>query len=448
MDQALTLWEEFLAENDQVEFVWLQFLSLLSTPLARMVPRAKFSDMLKQGQWLSMTSAILHLLPGDRLADGASPTGKLHLRPDFSTAYCQFGSNGTRAVINVDCVDEHGAPIAECARSKVRELHDRLERETQTALLVGFEVEVMFVRPREDGGKVLEYEAINSEHSFTSMTPEDRTYLDLIEAVARALATVGIALEQFHAEAGPGQWEFVLPPAQPLQAIDMLLRARETIMIVAKSFGLRATVYTQPFPERPCNGAHVHLSVNPLEGKGDARFLRGAESFFAGIMRHFPAVLAFSLPSDISYSRVATGTWSGGEYAAWGWENKEVALRRIQENRFEVKLVDGLSNPFLVLSALLSAGIDGMRANLPLRGGHCHKGAAQLSAEEREALGVKDTLPTTLDNSLAFLAGDHIMRDLLGPDLVSSYTSLKKGEAVFLRAMEQDERRRWLIARH
>ncbi|KAB8235891.1 FluG family protein [Aspergillus alliaceus] len=423
MDQALTLWEEFLAENDQVEFVWLQFLSLLSTPLARMVPRAKFSDMLKQGQWLSMTSAILHLLPGDRLADGASPTGKLHLRPDFSTAYCQFGSNGTRAVINVDCVDEHGAPIAECARSKVRELHDRLERETQTALLVGFEVEVMFVRPREDGGKVLEYEAINSEHSFTSMTPEDRTYLDLIEAVARALAT-------------------------PLQAIDMLLRARETIMIVAKSFGLRATVYTQPFPERPCNGAHVHLSVNPLEGKGDARFLRGAESFFAGIMRHFPAVLAFSLPSDISYCRVATGVWSGGEYAAWGWENKEVALRRIQENRFEVKLVDGLSNPFLVLSALLSAGTDGMRANLPLRGGHCHKGAAQLSAEEREALGVKDILPTTLDNSLAFLAGDYVMRDLLGPDLVSSYISLKKGEAVFLRAMEQDERRRWLIARH
>ncbi|OGM48265.1 FluG family protein [Aspergillus bombycis] len=447
MEQSSAVWDTFLAQNDRVEFVWLQFISLTSNPLIRMIPTKKFSNMLKNGQLLSMTSAVLHLLPGDRLAEGASPTGKLHLRPDLSTAYCQFGSHGTRAVVNVDCVDEHGVPIAECARSRLRALHDLLERDTQTALLVGFEVEVMFLRPREEGSKVIDFDAINCEHSFSSMTPQDRTYLDLVEAVAHALATVGIALEQFHAEAGPGQWEFVLPPARPLQAIDLLLRARETIMIVARSFGLRATVSTQPIPDKPCNGAHVHLSVNPLGGHEEAQTLASVESFFAGIMKHLPAVLAFSLPHDISYSRVATGIWSGGEYAAWGWENKEVALRRIQHNRFELKLVDGLSNPYLVLSAILSAGLDGMVANLPLTGGHCHKAAARLSSEERERLGVKVMLPSTLDESLAALEANRCMQTRMG-DLVSAYTCLKRGEAAYLRTMDDDERRRWLIARY
>ncbi|KAJ6127890.1 FluG family protein [Penicillium samsonianum] len=451
MEQSIASWERFLGENEKVEFVWLQFLSYTSNALVRIVPRTKFGDMLNEGQFLTMTKSILHLLPGDRLAEGASPSGKLHLRPDFSTAYCQAGSNGSRAVVAVDCVDENGVPIAECARSKLRELHQILKREMGCGLLVGFEVEVMFLRPRQEGGVTTDYEPVNLQHAFTSMTPEDRTYLGLIEAVARALSTVGIALEQFHAEAGPGQWEFVLPPAEPLRAIDILLRARETIMNVAQTFGLRATVSTQPIPEQACNGAHVHLSVNALtkdNSLGSEDLVQKAESFFAGIVRHLPAILAFSLPSDISYGRIATGIWSGGEYAAWGWENKEVALRRIQNNRFEIKLVDGLANPYLVLCALLSAGISGMREKLPLTGGNCAKAAARLSAEEREALGVKDLLPTTLDASMAALEGDRQMQDVMGPVIVSSYLSLKRGEAGFLRAMDDDQRRIWLIARY
>ncbi|KAJ5576139.1 FluG family protein [Penicillium sp. DV-2018c] len=449
-EQTIDSWKSFLRDNRGVEFVWLQFLSYTSNALVRIIPRSKFTDMLYQGQHLCMTSAILHLLPGDRLAEGASTSGKLYLRPDLRTAYCQAGSNGTRAVINVDCVDENGVPIENCARSKLDELHRTIKREMGCGLLVGFEVEVMFLRPKQEGGLIVDYEPINFQHAFTSMTPEDRTYVDLIEAVARALAKVGIALEQFHAEAGPGQWEFVLPPAEPLRAVDTLLRARETIMHVAHTFGYRATVSTQPVPEKACNGSHVHLSVNALdESIGADELVQRAENFFAGIMQHLPAILAITLPNDISYGRIATGIWSGGEYAAWGWENKEVALRRIQKNRFEIKLVDGLANPYLALCALLGAGICGMRAKIPLTGGSCHTAASRLSVEEREALGVNAMLPTTLDRSLEALEADGQMHEILGSSIVSSYLSLKRGETSFLRAMESDHQRRvWLIARY
>lgn len=310
----------------------------------------------------------------------------------------------------------------------------------------------MFLRPKKENGVIVDYEPINTEHSFTSMTPEDRTHMDLIEAVARALATVGIDLEQFHAEAGPGQWEFVLPPAEPVKAIDMLLRARETIMLVAKTFGLRATVYTQPFPEKACNGSHIHISVNPLESnsglaKVSPADVQEAESFFAGVMRHFPAILAFALPTDISYQRIMTGIWSGGEYTAWGWQNKEVPFRRIDSTRFELKLVDGLSNPYFVLCAILRAGIIGMQSNLSLTGGPCSIAPAHLSVQERHALSITDRLPTSLDASLAALEADKEIQDHLSA-IVSSYISVKKGEAEFLRAMDNTQRRNWLIARY
>jgi len=452
MENPLSSFEVFLKDNPNVEFVWLQFMSYTSNTLVRIVPIAKFKKMLQNNQWLALSSAVLHLVPGDRLAPGAGPSGKFHLRPDFSTAYCQFGSNGTRAVVNVDCVNENGEPIPECARSKLRDLHNILQRENESSLLIGFEIEVMFLKPIYSDKKIVDYEPINTpfQHSFTGMTPEDRPHIELIEAVARALSSVGIALEQFHAEAGPGQWEFVLPPSNPISAIDTLLRARETIMLVAQSYNYRATISTQPFPNQAANGAHIHMSVNPANKSPTltptSSPLEKAEFFFAGIQNHLPAILAFALPNDLSYKRVGTGTWSGGEYAAWGWENKEVALRRIELNRFEIKLVDGFSNPYLVLCALVSAGIIGLRGGLALTGGPCIIPAAQLSDDERRRIGLVDSLPYTLDESLDCLEEDGRIQYLMGPLMVSSYLDIKRGEMEFLRAMDAEQRRLYLIS--
>lgn len=457
MENPLSSFEVFLKDHPNVEFVWLQFMSYTANTLVRIVPIAKFKKMLQNNQWLALSSAVFHLSPGDRLVPGASPSGKFYLRPDFSTAYCQFGSNGTRAVVNVDCVNENGNPIPECARSKLRDLHNTLQTENESSLLIGFEIEVMFLQPIYSEKTIVDYEPINSpyQHSFTGMTPEDRPYIELIEAISRALSSVNIELEQFHAEAGPGQWEFVLPPSTPITAIDTLLRARETIMLVAQSYNYRATISTQPFPNQATNGAHIHMSINPTiksptqsppTPKSSTTPLEKAESFFAGIQHHLPAILAFTLPNDASYTRIQTGTWSGGEYAAWGWENKEVSLRRITNERFEIKHVDGFSNPYLVLCALLSAGIIGLRGELVLKGGPCTIPAAQLSDDEREKIGLVDVLPYTLDDILDCLEEDGRIQYLMGPMMVSSYLEVKKGEMEFLRGMGDVQRRLYLIS--
>lgn len=444
-------WTQFLKWNDKVEFVWIQCMTLTSNMLVRVLPRAKFTALLQNEELLAMPTCPFHNVPGGALVEGAKPVGKHFLRPDLNSLYCQAGSNGTRAVVNADCIHQDGLAIEECPRSKLSDLHSLLQKELGFSLLIGYEVEVMFLRPVQENGVITGYERFNTQHAFTSMTREDRQHMHIMEAVARAIASVNIELEQFHAEEGPGQWEFVLPPAEPLQAINTLLRARETIMQVAETFGLRATVYTRPFPEEVANGSHVHISVNPvgksLKQRPSPEEIQKAESFFAGVMRHFRAIVAFALPCDISYSRIETGIWSGGEYTAWGWENKEVPLRRVAGNRFEIKLVDGLSNPYLVMSAVIAAGIIGMRAQLPLTGGPCYNAPALMSQEERQAIGATDQLPKTLDAGLEALEQDTSMNDLLGKIAVY-YIEVKQGEVKYLRKLDENGQRNYYIARH
>jgi glutamine synthetase len=366
IEQHTSQWDNFVAKHSDVEFVWLQFMSYRSLVYTRMFPLDKFKAMVGKGKFITIPKVALLLGPGDVIAEGGLPSGKFWLRPDFETAYCQPGSNGTRAVIMCNFVDDEDAPIGECARSRLRALEETLLSELECSALVGFEIELMFMRA-EKNDEGMRFSMANYEHSWSRMTAEDESMLEMLETIARTLATVDIPLEQFHAEAAPGQWEFVLPPARPIQAVDMLIRAREIIKRVASSFGYHATVYSRPSPVHPGNGSHIHLSVSPV-GES-ANWVQKAESFFAGIMSHMPAIMAFSLPQDISYSRVAAGLWSGGEYACWGWENKEVPLRRIEENHFEFKLADGLANPYLTLCGTIAAGIAGMRNHAPLQAG-------------------------------------------------------------------------------
>ncbi|KAJ5110289.1 hypothetical protein N7532_002934 [Penicillium argentinense] len=265
-----------------------------------------------------------------------------------------------------------------------------------------------------------------------------------MENIARMLLDLGIALEHFHCESAPGQWEFVLPPATPVQAVDTLLKARDTILAVARSFGVLATLHPRVSKDHSGTGAHVHISINPIGNCSMAR----SETFFAGIIDHMPSILAFTLPQEVSYERVQAGLWSGGEYACWGWENKDTPMRRVAENHFEFKLMDGLANPYLALTALLSSGLDGLSNNTHLTAGNCDKAPTDMTLEERVVVGVETLLPKTIEDSLAALGRNERLAGFIGETLVSQYAAVKRSEAQFLLKMPVEERRRWLISKY
>jgi len=278
---------------------------------------------------------------------------------------------------------------------------------------------------------------------------EDIELLQIVEEVVCALALVDAAVEKFHAEAAPGQWEFVFSPRSPVEAVDMLLRARDTIVTVVQQYGIRATLHPRPSAGYPGTGAHAHISATPLEAtaateQDDTKTLQ-AESFFAGILRHLPSIAAISLPIDASYVRVESGMWSGGEYACWGWENRETPLRRITLSHFEFKLMCGTANPYLTMAALLAAAIDGLEHKLPLIAGDCKSEASHLSAEERRLLQITDKLPTSVEESLKALQMNSALVRVLGECMIEAYIAVTRGWNEVLRQMDIHEQHTYII---
>lgn len=438
---SLTLWHQFHAKHPGVDFVWVMFTTYIGTNLVRIVPVPEFKRLLEADQGISIPNIILHVLPYDNVAEGGSLTGSFVLRPDPQSLSPHLGEN--KAIVMASWNDKEKLPMEQCARTKLDTLTRLIEQKSNCSMLVGFELEFCVLRERTLGNGRIEYETANTDHSWCSMTREDEMLLGMLEEAALALQSFGIMVQQFHAELGPGQWEFVLSPDSPLRAVDTLVLARNVVMKIAAKHGYRATLHPRLSSDKPGTGAHVHISLN-----SERADLATVESFFAGILDHFTSVAAFTLPQDISYGRVVEGIGSGGDYVCWGWENRETILRRISSNRCEIKMMDGLANPYLGLCALLAAGLDGLIQGSVLSAGPCLVEPSKMSDKERAALGVTTKMPSDLKESLKSLEGDKRLTQVLSDTMVSTYLTVKKCELQVVHQMTSEEQRVWFISRY
>ena len=163
----------------------------------------------------------------------------------------------------------------------------------------------------------------------------------------------------FHPESGPGQYEFILGPLPPVQAVDALYQARQCLAIVAERHNLRVTLHPQPFAAAG-SGAHTHISLNS-DKLNATQIDEKASHFWAAVLDHLGAICAFSLAEAESYGRVAEDHWTGGTWIAWGTQNREVPLRKSAENRWEVRCIDGFGNMYLIFAAVMAMGLMGLR---------------------------------------------------------------------------------------
>lgn len=141
--------------------------------------------------------------------------------------------------------------------------------------------------------------------------------------------------------------------------MDQLIHAKEVVAYIAALQGYRATFHPRPVPNGACSGMHLHMSFEPASKQ---------DGFYAGILEELPSICAFSLGGYHSYDRVIDGAWTGGTWCAWGEENRDAPLRRIDAKlaHWELKAFDGLANPYLAVAAVLIAGGIGVEQNLPL----------------------------------------------------------------------------------
>lgn len=427
--QKISILRQFFIRYPFLKYLRLQWVDYTATVRARVLPIKNALEMFDHGKCVSVTKAVLGLIQTDAMTDCHRATGQYDLYPNFESL--RIGPRTGYAMVQCGINDGLETPAPACPRSSLRTIVERAN-DQGISFLVGFEIEVVFMSS-------MEYSTLPScqgQAWSSARALENHSVMDVIESAMNQLERSGIGIQQFHAESGAGQFEFVMDPLDPLAAVDSLICAREIIGSEASKHSMRATFV--PKASAAGTGAHVHVSMLPSEPH---------RAFLAGVLKQLSAILAITLPNVTSYDRVADSEWSGGTWVTWGTQNREAPIRYISGSRYEFKCVDGLANPYLALAAILGAGLQGVLSSEPLTHKDCLDDPANLTSDQRHSLGITVQIPRSIDEALTCFKNSSL-RAILGDAVFENYLAVKETEIKTLQPMGPDSRRKWLIDRY
>jgi glutamine synthetase len=242
-----------------------------------------------------------------------------------------------------------------------------------------------------------------------------------------------------------GQFEQNFGYADALTTCDRAIFFRYMVESIAQTRGLIATFMPKPFAHLTGNGCHLHVSlwkdgrnVFADEDGSDRRGLGlspAAYGFIGGLKAHAGAYIALTAPSVNSYKRLVVGSQSGSAWApiyiSYGSNNRTQMLRIPAAGRIEDRTVDGSCNPYLAVTAVLAAGLDGIERGLEPGEPTSDHNLHDLPEEDRRRLGV-DLLPDNLLDATRALESDDVLRAALGncqnEDYVDYYVRVKRDE--------------------
>jgi glutamine synthetase len=221
----------------------------------------------------------------------------------------------------------------------------------------------------EEGGN-LGYK-IEHKRGYFPVAPSD-TLQDVRTEMLLTMAKCGVPIEKHHHEvASGGQCELGIKFSDLISAGDYVLTYKYVVKNVARKYGMTATFMPKPLFNDNGTGMHTHMSIwkdgQPLFfGDGYADLSQTALYFIGGILKHAPAILAFSNPSANSYKRLVPG-FEAPVNLAYSQGNRSASVRiplsgsNPKAKRFEFRCPDPSSNPYLAFAAMLLAGIDGVK---------------------------------------------------------------------------------------
>jgi glutamine synthetase len=353
------------------------------------------------------------------------PTGDFRLVADRGALV----RDGDWAWAPADIRDTEGDPWPLCSRTFAHRM-ERRARDMGLDVRMTFETE--WTAWRADGTPAHQQPAYGLEPT--------RAAGDLLLAVARRLDALGVPVDQLHPEYSPGQLEASVGAATPVEAADRAVHVRDVIRTVHRERGASCSLSPRPSMDGLGNGAHLHFSLwrgdRNLCGTGDGPHGLDTEAaaFLAGVLSELPALVAVGCAAPVSYLRLGPSRWTGA-YTCWGLENREAPLRLIRGSasarpeaaNVELKTVDASGNPYLVIGAVLAAGLAGIEAGLPLPA-ECTIDPATMTEQARRDAGY-EPLPDSLEAAAAALRSSGLMRDAKGPALHDALAAVREREA-------------------
>ncbi len=223
-------------------------------------------------------------------------------------------------------------------------------------------------------------------------------------------------MKYHHHETGErGQQEIETHFADLLTTADSIVTTKYALFNFARQRDLFITFMPKPMYHQAGNGLHLHLFLtkngkNVFYKKGEYGNVNElGRSFIGGLLKHGPALSAFTNPSTNSYKRLVPG-FEAPVALTYGMGNRASAIRipkyvtNPNETRFEYRPPDATANPYLCLSAILLAGIDGVLQKIdPAKEGF---GPFDKNIHDDSAHEHIQFLPRNLEEALDALAVD------------------------------------------
>ncbi|MGP3971648.1 glutamine synthetase [Streptomyces sp. 6N223] len=412
-----------------VRAVALTWVDTAGITRVKTVPVARLAHAARRGVGMSPVFDVY--LVDDSMTTSphiGGPDGDLRLKPDLARLTALAGQPGW-AWAPVDRYEQDGRPYAACQRLFARRQAERARREFGMSPRMGFETEWIVVRAGDEA-TAPRYPTLGPAYGMVRVVELSHYLASLTEA----LAAQRVEVLQLHPEYSPGQFEVSTAPADPVAAADGAVLVRETIRAVSGRHGLAAWFGPVADPAGVGSGRHLHLSLwrgekNLCRGGNGPQGMTGeCEAFLAGVLRELPALLAIGAPSPASYLRLKPSHWAG-VFQCWGVENREAALRFVPGEpdepgaaNAEVKCFDGAANPYVVVGAVIAAGLAGMEEGLRL------PAAVAGDPAEAEGAGGRPRLPTSLGEALGHFRESSVLRRALGEPMFGAIEAVRRAE--------------------
>ena len=407
-----------IAKSKKIKYFLISFVDLFGVLRSKLVPAQAIKEMQKNGAGFAGFAAWLDMSPAD---------SDMFAVPD-PNSLIQLPWNKEVGWLASD-LWMNGKPVEASPRVMLKKQIKLLSNEGYT-MKSGVECEYFLISP--DGSSIADPRDTQSKPCY-DQSALMRQY-DLIKEICDCMITMGWNPYQNDHEDANGQFEMNWDYTDCLTTADRHTFFKFMVKSIAEKHGLRATFMPKPFEQLTGNGCHAHISLwdkkkNKFLDKNDKLGLsKLAYNFLGGVIKNAGSLSAFFNPTLNSYRRInapptkSGATWSPSSISYTG-NNRTHMIRVPDPGRFELRLMDGSANPYLLQAGVLAAGINGIRKRVnPGKPLFCNM------YTDHEKYPNLPKLPNTLEDSLEMLNSNTVMKNAFGKNVLNSYIKLKKSE--------------------
>ncbi len=422
------------AKAKKIEYFLISFADLFGVLRAKLVPARAIAEMQRTGAGFAGFATWLDMTPADPDMFAVPDPNSLMVLPWKPEV------GWLAADLWMDGKEVEASPRVALKRQIARAAKARYRMKTG--------VECEFFLLSGDGTAVADGRDTQEKPCYDQAALMRR--YDVIREICDAMIALGWGPYQNDHEDANGQFEMNWLYDDCLATADRHVFFKYMVKTLAEKHALRATFMPKPFPSLTGSGCHAHVSLWDAKGKrnlfhdpkGELGLSRLAYHFLGGVLYSADALAAVFNPAVNSYKRIeAQTTLSGATWSpnaiSYSGNNRTHMIRIPDQDRFELRLMDGAANPYLIQAGVLLAGLDGI-ANKRDPGERLDINMYT----EGHKLGRVRRLPGNLLDAVRAFEASEVVRHGLGKAFVDSYVKLKlrewRGYASHITQWERD----------